>query len=189
MAGFLGRLRRHAASPDAPSPPAAPAIAAPATAAPVDAAPPSALPEPSGSALTGDRRLVPARPGFRERAAARRRLRYLRRVRELALRDLGGLVFDLDRFGRARPDLVRAKLDALTAIDRQVRTLEIAVDDVRAVTELHEPGVASCPRCGELNGSEARFCSTCGSRMDARPGDASARGPADVGADPVGARS
>ncbi|HVW17882.1 MAG TPA: hypothetical protein VHB30_06500, partial [Solirubrobacteraceae bacterium] len=64
MAGFLGRLRRHAASPDAPSPPAAPAIAAPATAAPVDTAPPSALPEPSGSALTGDRRLVPARPGF-----------------------------------------------------------------------------------------------------------------------------
>jgi hypothetical protein len=47
-----------------------------------------------------------ATPGLRGRARMRRRLRYLHRRRELAFRDLGGLVFDLHRFGRDRGDLV-----------------------------------------------------------------------------------
>ncbi len=102
------------------------------------------------------------RPGFRERSRLRRRLRYLRRVRELGFRDLGGLVFDLDRFGRAREDLVRAKLDALGAVDAELRALEPALDDVRPFHELREPGIAACARCGALHGSDARFCPACG---------------------------
>jgi hypothetical protein len=104
----------------------------------------------------------PQRPGFRERGRLRRRLRYLRRVRELGFRDLGGLVFDLDRFGRDRQDLVRAKVEALAGVDAELRELEVALADVQTVHELHEPGVAGCPRCGSLHGSDARFCPSCG---------------------------
>ena len=103
-----------------------------------------------------------ARPDFRERGRMRRRLRYLRRLRELGFRDIGGLVFDLDRFGRDRADLVRAKLDALRAVDDELRTLETALDDVRPLHELREPGIAACPRCGGLHGTEARYCPSCG---------------------------
>jgi hypothetical protein len=92
----------------------------------------------------------------------RRRLRYLRRARELGFRDLGGLVFDLRRFERDRPDLVEAKVHALHEVDRELRALEVALDDRREIHELREPGIASCPRCGALHGSEARFCPSCG---------------------------
>lgn len=108
-------------------------------------------------------------PRFRERGRLRRRLRYLRRVRELGFRDLGGLVFDLDRFGRERPDLVRAKLDALRSIDGELRTLEVALDDARPFEELREAGVSACTTCGALHGSEARFCPACGTPVGAAP--------------------
>jgi hypothetical protein len=104
----------------------------------------------------------PATPSWKERGRARRRLRYLRRARELALRDLGGLVFDLHRFGRERPDLIKVKLDALGALDAERRALEIALDDRQDVDVLREPGLASCPRCGALHASEDRFCASCG---------------------------
>ncbi len=101
-------------------------------------------------------------PSFRSRGAMRRRLRYLRRARELGFRDLGGLVFDLRRFERDRPDLVDAKVHALFEVDVELRALERALGDRREVTELREPGIASCPRCGALHGSDARYCSSCG---------------------------
>jgi hypothetical protein len=104
-------------------------------------------------------------PGFRERGRLRRRLRYLRRVRELGFRDLGGLVFDLHRFGRSREDLVQAKLAALHAVDSEMRALEVALDDRRAITELREPGISSCARCGALHGTDARFCPSCGLQL------------------------
>jgi hypothetical protein len=103
-----------------------------------------------------------AHPSFRSRGAMRRRLRYLRRARELGFRDLGGLVFDLRRFERERPDLVDAKIHALHEVDHELRALERALDARRDVIELREPGIASCPRCGALHGSDARFCSSCG---------------------------
>jgi hypothetical protein len=106
-----------------------------------------------------------ARPGFRHRARMRRRLRYLRRRRELAFRDLGGLMFDLHRFGRERADLVRAKLDTLSEIDHEMRTLETALRERRDVTELREVGIAGCPRCGTLHGTDANFCPGCGTSL------------------------
>jgi hypothetical protein len=45
-----------------------------------------------------------AEPGFRERGRMRRRARYLRRLRELQMRDIGGFVLELHRFHRDRPD-------------------------------------------------------------------------------------
>ncbi|HEV7808089.1 MAG TPA: zinc ribbon domain-containing protein [Solirubrobacteraceae bacterium] len=99
---------------------------------------------------------------FRDRGRLRRRLRYLRRARELAFRDVGGLIFDMRRFERDRPDLVEAKLGALTAVDHELRALERVLDDRRPIHELREPGLSSCPRCGALHASEDHFCPRCG---------------------------
>jgi hypothetical protein len=102
------------------------------------------------------------RTGFRDRGRLRRRLRYLRRVRELGFRDLGGLVFDLHRFHRQGDELVRGKLNALEQVDAELRAIERALDERRDFIELREPGIAACPRCGALHGSEAHFCPSCG---------------------------
>jgi hypothetical protein len=126
---------------------------------------PTAAPTPEADAAAA----VPAgvdpadpRPSFANRGRLRRRLRYLRRVRELGLRDVGGLVFDQHRFGPSDPELVQGKLAALSAVDAELRGLERALDERRAMTELREPGLAACPRCGALHGSDARFCPSCG---------------------------
>jgi hypothetical protein len=105
---------------------------------------------------------APPKPTFRNRGRLRRRMRFLRRVRELGYRDLGGLVFDQHRFNRPSEDLVRAKVDALAAVDGELRALEEALRDRRDITELREPGISVCPRCGTLHGSDANFCPSCG---------------------------
>lgn len=99
---------------------------------------------------------------FRDRGKLRRRLQYLRRARELAFRDVGGLMFDMRRFDRERPDLVEAKLSALGAVDDELRALERVLDDRRPIHELREPGLSSCQRCGALHASEDNFCPHCG---------------------------
>ncbi|HEX8158027.1 MAG TPA: zinc ribbon domain-containing protein [Solirubrobacteraceae bacterium] len=102
---------------------------------------------------------------FRDRGRLRRRLRFLRRARELAFRDIGGLLFDMRRFDRDRPDLLEAKLGALAAVDQELRALERILDDRRPIHELREPGLSSCARCGALHSSEANFCPHCGLQL------------------------
>jgi hypothetical protein len=102
--------------------------------------------------------------GFLERAVLRRRLRFLRRRRELALHDLGGLVFETHRLGEERPELLGAKLAALDAIDAELETLERGLRLGEELIVLHEPGVSACARCGALHDSAARFCPSCGQR-------------------------
>ena len=104
----------------------------------------------------------PARPGFRERGRLRRRLRYLREVRELGYRDLGGLVLDQHRFQRPNEELVAGKVAAIEALDREMRAIEQALSQSTPYTELFIPGLSACPRCGALHGSDARFCPQCG---------------------------
>jgi hypothetical protein len=106
-----------------------------------------------------------SRASFRDRGRLRRRLRFLRRARELAYRDIGGLIFDMRRFGRNRQDLLDAKLGALGTVDQELRALERALDDRRPIHELREPGISSCPRCGALHDSEANFCPHCGLQL------------------------
>jgi hypothetical protein len=106
-----------------------------------------------------------ARPSFRERTRMRRRMRELRRLREIAFRDLGGLTFDLHRFGRDRQDLVAEKLQSLERIDGELRALETALDARRPLIELREPGIAACPRCATLHGTDANFCPGCGTPL------------------------
>ena len=69
------------------------------------------------------------------------------------------------RFGRSRQDLLDAKLGALGAVDQELRALERALDDRRAIHELREPGISSCARCGALHDSEANFCPHCGLQL------------------------
>src|SRR5690348_8305347 len=108
--------------------------------------------------------VVPA-PTWRHRGQMRRRLRFLRRAREVALRDLGGLMLDLHRFERERPDLVTAKLEALSALDRERRALEAALGDRHEIDLLRVPGLATCPTCGTLHPSDAHYCSNCGTPL------------------------
>jgi len=145
-------------APDAAPAPGAPgtAPAGPATpAAPGDPNAPAADPAAAGAA-------DPNHPGFATRGRLRRRLRYLRRVRELGYRDLGGLIFDQHRFARPNETLVQTKVAALAQIDGEVRALENALEDKRAIAELREAGIAACPRCGAIHGSESRYCPACG---------------------------
>lgn len=104
--------------------------------------------------------------GFGNKSKLRRRLRYLRRAHELGLRDLGGLVFDLHRFGKRNDQLVVGKLMALETVDKEMRSIERALGQTRDVIELREPGITACARCGTLHGTDARFCPSCGTQVD-----------------------
>jgi hypothetical protein len=109
---------------------------------------------------------APDSPGFRDRGKFRRRLRYLRRVRDLQLRDLGGLVYETYRQKRPSQELVDRKVSVLAATDSELSGLEVALDDRRPLRELRMPGIGGeCPRCGEVYGSAARFCSNCGAGL------------------------
>ena len=72
-----------------------------------------------------------SRPAFSPAVGRRRRARFLRKARELAYRDLGGLVFNLHRFGQRNDALVLAKLTTLGQIDAELRALESALGERR----------------------------------------------------------
>ncbi len=138
---------------------------------------PTTITPPAGSAAPGPAEQPPAaapvaaepavrRPGFRARGRMRRRLRYLRKLRELQVRDLGGLVFDLRRFERKRDDLVAQKIDQVRACDDELRALERTLDERRDLRDVREPGVGgTCPRCFAVYGSADRFCASCGAAL------------------------
>jgi hypothetical protein len=105
---------------------------------------------------------APDDAGFGSRGRLRRRARFLRKARELAYRDLGGLVFNLHRFGQRNDALVLAKLGNLAHIDTELRTLENALGERQSITVLREAGVTACPRCAAIHSSEDRFCPHCG---------------------------
>jgi hypothetical protein len=107
----------------------------------------------------------PRAPGFRERGRMRRRVRFLRKARELAYRDLGGLVFEMHRIGQRHDELVAAKLAVLVRFDEELRALEGALGARLPVTVLREAGIAACPRCAAIHGSGDRFCPVCGLPM------------------------
>jgi hypothetical protein len=106
---------------------------------------------------------------FGSRGRMRRRVRFLRRARELGYRDLGGLVFNLHRFGQRNDELVLAKLTLLGHIDEELRTLESALAERSPITVLREAGITACPRCAAIHGSEDRFCPNCGLSLGKHP--------------------
>jgi hypothetical protein len=102
------------------------------------------------------------RTSFASRGRARRRARYLRKARELAYRDLGGLVYNLHRFGQRNDQLVLAKLTTLQHIDGELRAIETAMGESEPLTVLREAGITACPRCASIHSSEDHFCPNCG---------------------------
>jgi hypothetical protein len=183
VTGPFARLRRggdDAAEPEAATE-VVPAVD------PAAAAPPAEAPTADETPAEAEADATPPAP-FVARGQVRRRLRYLRRAREVALRDLGGLVFELHRFGRDRGELVDQKLAALSALDTELRALEVELDDRRDLTVLREPGLGTCPSCGALHSSDARYCSSCGLPVGAhaaRPAGPTVSGPADPLPDPL----
>jgi len=57
-----------------------------------------------------------------------RTLRLRRREREALLLDLGALVYELHRQGRRAPELLKQKATELGRVEREVRSLEDAVE-------------------------------------------------------------
>src|SRR6185369_16088658 len=107
------------------------------------------------------------------RGKVRRRLRYLRRMRDLLLRDLGGFTFEIHRTAGGTADetqqrLVESKLKRIEALDTEVRALEARLGEPHAGTVLREPGIGgACAECGELYASDAHYCARCGTPLDA----------------------
>jgi hypothetical protein len=101
------------------------------------------------------------------RGRLRRRLRYLRRARELMLRDLGGLLYEVHRTGggdvSAHGHVIGAKVQRIANVDAEAEAIESALAAPRAESVVFQPGVGgTCDHCGELYGSSALFCSNCG---------------------------
>jgi hypothetical protein len=163
MSGLLRRIRRPGAAEETrtepttlPDPAHGSAPAAPATGADGQRLPAGIAPEDL------ERRGVSGR-----RSKLRRRARFLHRARELALRDLGGLVYEARRREQDGGKLVEEKVARLSAIDVELTGIEAALGTPRGETVIREPGVGgTCARCGELHASDALFCAHCGANLE-----------------------
>jgi len=125
---------------------------------------------------------------FLQRAVVRRRVRFLRRRRELALHDLGGFLFESHRLGQPREDLLAEKLAALTSLDGELALLQRSLDLREELAVLREPGIAACAHCAAIRDSAANFCPNCGrpaaSRAEQEPEIAGAGVEAPAAVDP-----
>ncbi len=96
----------------------------------------------------------------------RRRARYLRQLRELQLRDIGGFMVELHRFGRQQPELVKEKVQAAAVTHSELRSLQDALEENTPLGEVREAGIGgACPQCGTVHGSSDRFCPWCGRQL------------------------
>jgi hypothetical protein len=108
------------------------------------------------------------------RGKVRRRLRYLRRMRDLLLRDLGGFTYEIRRTAGGTADetqrrLLESKMKRIEALDSEVRGLEARLGEPHTGAVLREPGIGgACPECGELYASDAHYCARCGTPLDAK---------------------
>ena len=142
-----------------------------------DAPPPSGPPGTPAPPPAPDP-LAAAAAGPGEKGKLRRRLRRLKSSRERHFADLGTLVVDArKRSNGSRPDVVDRRAAEAAEVDRQVRELAYAVD-ADANPRVLATGVrGSCAGCGNLLGTEDRFCPQCGTPTKAgraRPEDISA---------------
>jgi hypothetical protein len=157
----------HAPDGEAPTAPDEEAPAAAPQAQPEPAEPPH--PEPTLVESPPSEASPPSARTFVERGQIRRRARYLRRLREVQLRDIGGFAFELYRFGRDRPDLLQAKLQGAVGTQRELRALERALGEQQPLGELRQAGIGgACSNCGAVYGSADRYCAWCGHPVSRR---------------------
>ena len=129
---------------------------------------------PAGLALENQ---TTPRPPAGRRGRLRRRLRYLRRARELMLRDLGGLLYEVHRSGGGNVDahatVLTTKVQRISGLDAEAHALETALASSRPEALVFEPGIGgTCPNCGELFSSAAHFCANCGASVTDLPAPA-----------------
>ena len=157
------RVEQESSPAHADAPPLSPAHADAPPPPPAHAAAPPPAPGPT-SRVEPDARAQTL--GFRERGRLRRRVLYLRRLRVVQLRDLGGFVLELHRFGISRADLVAVKVAEAAATDDELRALESVLSEERPLREIREAGIGGmCGQCGAVHGSVDRFCAACGTRL------------------------
>jgi hypothetical protein len=107
------------------------------------------------------------RPGARDRAGMRRRVRKAARTREALVRELGGLLVEMERLGRRNDELVSRKAREIAKLDEELRGLRTALGKRQTVDAVVATGVAgACGACGTLMGTEDRFCAHCGKPAD-----------------------
>jgi hypothetical protein len=175
MSGLLRRIRRPGAAEETRT--EAIALPEPAHGSAPETAPVRADGSPLPAGVTPED--LERRSGAGRRGKLRRRVRFLRRARELALRDLGGLVYEAHRRDQDGGKLVKEKVQHLGVIDEELLGLEAELGTPRGETVLREPGVGgTCPRCGELHASDAHFCSRCGLDLTAGAEPATTEQPA-----------
>jgi len=168
MSGLLRRIRRPGVAEETRT--EATPLPEPAHGSAPETAPVRADGSPLPAGVTAED--LERRGGVGRRRKIRRRVRFLRRARELALRDLGGLVYEAHRRDRDGERLVKEKVAHLGVIDTELQALEPELGAPRSETVLREPGVGgTCPRCGELHASDAHFCSRCGLDLTAVPAE------------------
>jgi hypothetical protein len=162
MSGLLRRIRRPGAAEETrteattPAPAHGSAPEAPATSEDGQRLPAGIAPED-----------LERRGATGRRSRLRGRARFLRRARELALRDLGGLVYEARRREQDGGKLIEDKVARLAALDSELGGIEATLGIARGETVIREPGVGgTCARCGELHASDARFCSHCGVNLE-----------------------
>jgi hypothetical protein len=190
MNGLLRRLTRRRAAPADETPPGTTAASEPADATVISVEEERPLSEEEQALLAREeelrrrRRDLPAGidPAELEtaagegasRGALRRRVRYLRRIRELLLRDLGGFYYEVHRSAGGthggHRDILENKAERLDAVDRELRELEGRLGEpYSGQTVLREPGIGgTCPTCGELHASDAGWCAHCGTPLSDR---------------------
>ena len=188
MNGLLRRLTRRRAATADESPPGTPAASEPVDATVVsleESTAASAEEQAREEELRRRRRDLPAGLDAEEleggvgesarRGSLRRRVRYLRAAREVLLRDLGGFYYEVHRTAGTAPSaghrgILETKAQRLSAIDEELRQLVARLGDAAPeTTVVREPGVGgTCAVCGELHGSEAGWCSHCGTPLTER---------------------
>jgi cobalamin biosynthesis Mg chelatase CobN len=185
MSGLLRRIRRPGAAEETRTEATTPAPAH------------GSAPETPATSEDGQRLPAGIAPEDLERRGAtgrrsrlRRRARFLRRARELALRDLGGLVYEARRREQDGGKLVEEKVARLAALDSELGGIEATLGMTRGETVIREPGVGgTCARCGELHGSDARFCSHCGANLEEAAAEAAEKARAEEAARVEAARA
>jgi hypothetical protein len=108
-------------------------------------------------------------PSLRRRTALRRRIRVLEARRDELLRDLGGLVFELSRRDRARPDLVQGKTAALGEVTGELESIAAELGGNPSASPAIATSRPQCPACGALHGAADVYCAACGADLRGTP--------------------
>ena len=88
-----------------------------------------------------------------------------------AQRQLGALVYSLEKNGEKNELLVKKYVDAISTIEEEIETLKKQESQGQTsytytyTAPAQEPGKKTCPQCGAEVDEDALFCSCCGAQL------------------------